>query len=67
MKENENKETTTKPTEARFDENAVCGACGAFGAFHFGDRTLCQNCYEGCGSCCPEFGKDDLWASQKND
>ncbi|MGH7989743.1 MAG: hypothetical protein ACREDS_06045 [Limisphaerales bacterium] len=48
--------------EVRLDENAVCDVCGRFGAYHFGDRTLCQDCYEGCGSCCREFWKDDLWA-----
>jgi len=45
----------------RPDENAVCDVCGRPGAFHFGDRLVCQDCYTGCGSCCPEFGKDDLW------
>lgn len=45
----------------RADEKAVCDVCGKFGAFHFGDRVLCQECYVGSGSCCPEFGKDDLW------
>ena len=43
------------------DPNAVCESCGRFGAFQFGERTLCQDCYTACGSCCPEFGKDDLW------
>jgi len=43
------------------DENAICDTCGVFGAFQIGDRSLCPNCYEGSGSCCPEFGKDDLW------
>ena len=47
--------------QPRFTEDAVCDICGRFGAFHIGERTLCENCYEGCGSCCPEFGKDDLW------
>jgi hypothetical protein len=46
----------------RLDEDASCDLCGRFGAFHFGERTLCPECYNGCGSCCPEFGKDDLWA-----
>lgn len=46
----------------RLDEDAVCDVCGRFGAFHFGGRALCLDCYSGCGSCCPEFGKDDLWA-----
>jgi hypothetical protein len=47
--------------EVRFDENVACEVCGKFGAYQLGDRKLCQDCYEGCGSCCPEFGKDDLW------
>jgi hypothetical protein len=55
------KKTEERKDTARLDENAVCDVCGAFGAFHFGDRLLGQDCYEGCGSCCPEFGKDDLW------
>ncbi len=50
-----------------WDENAVCDACGRFGAFHFGERTLCQDCYAGAGSCCPEFGKDDLRAFPEED
>ena len=48
-------------------EDAACDACGRFGAFHIGDRTLCEDCYAGCGSCCPEFGKDDLWVFVNND
>lgn len=39
----------------------VCDECGAHGAFQFGDVSLCTDCYAGKGSCCPEFGKDDLW------
>ncbi|HEX5400374.1 MAG TPA: hypothetical protein VFY06_15105 [Verrucomicrobiae bacterium] len=50
--------------QVRLDENAACDVCGKFGAFHFGERTLCPECYTGCGSCCPEFEKDDLWAGQ---
>ncbi len=48
-------------------EAAVCDVCGRFGAFRFGDRTLCEDCYVGCGSCCPEFGKDDLWTFPEKD
>jgi len=44
----------------RLDEKAVCDVCEKFGAYRFGDRILCEDCYQG-GSCCPEFGKDDLW------
>ena len=46
------------------DANAACEECGVFGAFTFGDRKLCVQCYSEKGSCCPEFGKDDLWADR---
>lgn len=26
-----------------------------------GERKLCRDCYQSSGSCCPEFGKDNLW------
>lgn len=60
MKEDPQK-TNEPNNQVKLDENAVCDVCGRSGAFHFGDRTVCLDCYEGCGSCCPEFGKDDLW------
>jgi hypothetical protein len=47
--------------EVKFDEKAVCEVCGRFGAYLFDGERLCAECYEGRGSCCPEFGKDDLW------
>jgi hypothetical protein len=31
------------------------------GAFHFEKRQLCAECYQEFGSCCPEFGKNELW------
>lgn len=43
------------------DRELVCDECGAAGAFSFGDVKLCMDCYVAKGSCCPEFGKDDLW------
>jgi hypothetical protein len=43
------------------DPNATCSECGACGAFDFGHIKLCTQCYTEKGSCCPEFGKDDLW------
>lgn len=42
----------------RFDETAACDECGHFGAFDLSGRMLCQDCYQGACSCCPEFGKD---------
>lgn len=40
------------------DDNLSCDECGRFGAIDFGQRKLCPDCYEHCGSCCPEFGKE---------
>lgn len=45
----------------QFDENAVCEVCGKYGAYQFGERWLCAECYEAMGSCCPEFGGHDQW------
>lgn len=50
-------ESKTVPT---FNESVACDVCGRFGAYRFGERLLCFECYAGNGSCCPEFGKDDL-------
>jgi hypothetical protein len=38
-----------------------CERCGATNAVKVGTRWLCESCYVGAGSCCPEFGADDLW------
>jgi hypothetical protein len=50
--------------EVRFDPTAACDRCGQFGAFLFDGQTLCGDCYETRGSCCPEFGRDDLWREE---
>ena len=49
----------------KLDDDAQCNDCGRFGAFDLGDRHLCEDCYRGCGSCCPEFGGHDLWADEE--
>lgn len=49
--------------EVLLDANAVCDVCGKFGAYDFGHQILCQDCYGNSGSCCREFGSDDLWAT----
>jgi hypothetical protein len=46
----------------QFDENASCDRCGRFGVLVFDGEKLCAECYEARGSCCPEFGGDDLTA-----
>jgi len=43
------------------DSTGNCVRCGAPGAFYCGAMFICDTCREGAGSCCPEFGKDDLW------
>lgn len=59
------KQPTSEPkTSPRLNESLSCDVCGRFGAYRFGERALCQDCYTGSGSCCPEFGKDDLWEFQ---
>ncbi|MGF1448507.1 MAG: hypothetical protein ACFB20_03730 [Opitutales bacterium] len=45
----------------REDAHQECEHCGIVGAGQFGDRWVCDDCIEGMSSCCPEFGKDDLW------
>jgi hypothetical protein len=37
----------------------ICERCGKSGAVQMGERTLCQDCYFACNSCCGEFGGDD--------
>jgi len=54
------RQTTCTPRPA-VDTAIACDECGAFGAFAFDGVNLCPACYSEKGSCCPEFGKDDLW------
>jgi len=42
-------------------EPLVCERCGKPNATRLGNRVFCAECYELCGSCCLEFGGDDLW------
>lgn len=50
----------------QYNPDAVCNACGRFGAFDFGDEHLCSDCYAERGSCCLEFGGYDLWNDEDN-
>jgi hypothetical protein len=44
----------------KLDPEERCDRCGVVGAFDLGDRRLCEECYRSFGSCCLEFGADDL-------
>jgi len=48
----------------RFEQEAVCEMCGRFGAYLFEGKTLCAECYEASGSCCPEFTSDESSGSE---
>ena len=56
------KSSEQNEAEVRLNEHVACTMCGRYGAFEIGNQFLCPSCYEGCGSCCPEFGRDDLEA-----
>lgn len=53
--------TQGEPASIPFEPDTACESCGRFGAFRLDGRVLCGECIAGSGSCCPEFGKDDLW------
>lgn len=44
------------------EEEGRCERCGLSGAIEIAGRRFCLACYSDCGSCCLEFGADDLWA-----
>lgn len=39
----------------------ICDRCGRPAAIQADDVKLCVECYQIVGSCCMEFGGDDLW------
>jgi hypothetical protein len=40
---------------------AVCNRCGRPAVVEIEGQSLCEECYQLPGSCCMEFGADDLW------
>jgi hypothetical protein len=53
----ERKESETPPASP-----GPCERCGSPEAeVQCGGRSLCLDCYYLAGSCCLEFGADDLW------
>jgi len=54
----QHKKTSPRATPPRH----TCERCGSDRAMRIGDHWLCEECYHVRGSCCLEFGGDDLWA-----
>ncbi len=44
------------------DAEVFCERCGRPGAVDIAGGRYCRACYSEYGSCCLEFGADDLWA-----
>ncbi len=44
-----------------------CEKCGAPDALEVGGRSVCEACYSQAGSCCLEFGADDLWKDREGE
>ncbi len=42
-----------------------CRCCGRPTSVHFGGMPICEECYQHAGSCCLEFGGDDLWQKRE--
>jgi len=51
----------TKNNSPGVEEAIRCDLCGNPTALEFDGQHVCEECYQGRSSCCPEFGKDDLW------
>ncbi|HEY9509738.1 MAG TPA: hypothetical protein VIV82_07745 [Verrucomicrobiae bacterium] len=51
--------TSAKPETKTVKIDHACELCGRFDAVQIGDRFLCVDCYEGCGSCCQESTMED--------
>ena len=59
--ESEAQETRASGGAASDAADQSCERCGAPRTVKVGARWLCESCYVEAGSCCPEFGADDLW------
>ena len=60
-----NTDTAPRPTPLKLIADLRCSECATHGAFDLGERHLCEDCYRACGSCCMEFGADDLWSKDE--
>jgi hypothetical protein len=55
------------PNEAEGGPAVECSVCGRPTTLLIGDMPICEQCYENAGSCCLEFGGDDLWQGREDD
>lgn len=44
-----------------------CRYCGRSTTLQFGDTPVCEECYQKAGSCCLEFGDEDLWKNREEE
>ena len=44
-----------------------CSSCGKPTELVVGGIPICEECYENAGSCCLEFGGDDLWQKREEE
>ena len=42
-----------------------CSYCGRPTELVIGGLPICEECYQNAGSCCLEFGGDDLWQKRE--
>ncbi len=47
------------------DEKNFCDRCGRPAIARIEGEWLCESCYQDPGSCCMEFGGDDLWTFEE--
>ena len=48
-------------------ESHSCEKCGGLDGLEVGGRSICEACYSLSGSCCLEFGADDLWKEREGE
>ncbi len=46
---------------------AGCQRCGRKESYVFAGKRLCRDCFQLYGSCCLEFGGDDLWKEREEE
>jgi hypothetical protein len=44
-----------------------CHFCGRPTTLLFGGMPICEECYQNAGSCCLEFGGNDLWQKREEE